>query len=187
LRRRGIEAELKRIEARVAERAEPHEQLRKTVNAYQARVEAVPRRESEWTELTRDYATLERVYTGLLAKNQESRLAANLERQRFGEQLRVAERPVAPSRPVSPNRPRLLLIGVLVGLVLGLAILGAFEVFDTGLRGESEVVAALRVPVLAMVPVMTTREEQRRARYRLAAGSVLVLLILLVAVVWRSV
>ena len=37
---------------------------------YQARIEAVPSRESEWTALTRDYQTLQQSYASLLAKKE---------------------------------------------------------------------------------------------------------------------
>jgi uncharacterized protein involved in exopolysaccharide biosynthesis len=186
-RRREIEAEIKLLDARIAEREGPEQKLRQTVGTYQARVEGVPRRESEWADLTRDYATLEQAYTSLLTKKSDSRVAASLERQRFGEQLRIAEPPVEPTAPISPNRPRLLVIGVFIGLLLGAAALAAFELFDTGLRGETEVLTTLRLPVLAMLPVARTRQERRRTRYSIGVGSAIVVLIIILGVVWRSV
>jgi polysaccharide chain length determinant protein (PEP-CTERM system associated) len=187
IRRREIEREIAQLDARIAEREGPREQLRQTVDTYRARVEAVPMRESEWADLTRDYSTLEQAYTSLLAKSQESRLAASLERQPFGEELKIAQHPVEPTNPVSPNRPRILIIGLFVGLFLGVGSLAAFELFDTGLRGENEVLTTLRVPVLAMLPLAKTPQERRRERHRLAIGSAFVLLAIVAAVVWRSV
>ena len=101
--------------------------------------------------------------------------------------MRIAHRPVEPTKPVSPNRPRLLIIGLFLGLLLGVTTLAAFELFDTGLRGENEVLATLRVPVLAMLPVAKTRHERRRERNRLAVAAAIVLLVILAGVVWRSV
>lgn len=187
LRRIVIEAEIKQIDARIASREMPQQQLTDAVGTYQSRVEGAPKREAEWAELTRDYATLEQIYTNLLTKNQDSRLSANLERERFGERLRVTTPPTEPTAPVSPNRPRVVLIGLAIGLFLAVAALTAFEVFDTGLRGENEVLMTLRLPVLAMLPVAKTSTERRRARYRFALGSALLLLIIIAGVVWRSV
>ena len=184
-RRQRADAELARLDARIAEREAQERQLRQAIATYQARLEAVPRRESDWAELTRDYSTMEQGYTALLAKNQDSRLAANLERQRFGEQLNVSERPAEPSRPVSPNRPRIVIIGLVLGVGLGLGILALFEVTDTSLRAEGEVLAALQLPVLAMLPLLVTPAARRR-RHRFAAATAVLLLIIVVVAVLRS-
>ena len=49
--------------------------------SYQAKVDAAPARESELVELTRDYTTLQQTYQSLLARRQDSKIAANLERR----------------------------------------------------------------------------------------------------------
>lgn len=186
VRAQRVEAELKRLDERIAEREAQEQQVRDTIATYQSRVEAVPRRESEWADLTRDYGTLEQGYSALLAKNQESRLAVNLERQRFGEQLKLADRPVPPTRPISPNRPRLVFISLMLGVFVGAGILVLFELLDTGLRAEDEVVTALAVPVLAMVPRVCTAQERRRGYLRTAVAAA-ALLLLVIAAMWRSV
>jgi len=55
--------------------------LRQAVVDYQHRVEAVPGHESEQTDLMRDYDTLQKSYSSLLAKKEDSKISANLERQ----------------------------------------------------------------------------------------------------------
>ena len=46
--------------------------------AYQKRIEAAPGRGSELTELSRDYTMLQSSYQSLLAKKEDSKVAANL-------------------------------------------------------------------------------------------------------------
>ena len=58
---------------------------------YQQKVEAVPKRESELVELTRDYDILKKTYDSLLTKREDSKLAANLERRQIGEQFRILD------------------------------------------------------------------------------------------------
>ena len=58
---------------------------------YQASVDAVPTRESELIELTRDYETLQSIYTSLLSKREDSKIAANLERRQIGEQFKILD------------------------------------------------------------------------------------------------
>ena len=67
-RRLELEAEISNIDGQLARRKAQEEQLRAVIDAYQARVEAVPTREAELTELTRDYATTQAAYASLSAK-----------------------------------------------------------------------------------------------------------------------
>ena len=60
-----------------------------------------PTRESELVELTRDYATLQGLYSSLLAKKEESKIAANLERRQIGEQFKLLDPARLPERPIS--------------------------------------------------------------------------------------
>ena len=57
----------------------------------------MPKRESELVELTRDYTTLQTTYQSLLAKREESKIAANLERRNIGEQFKVLDPARVPS------------------------------------------------------------------------------------------
>jgi hypothetical protein len=114
------------------------------------------------TDLTRDYGTFQQTYTGLLAKKQDTQIAMNLERRQIGEQFRVLDPARLPARPDSPNRPRYYALGVMAGLGLGLTLAGLLEYFDRRMRSETDVRAALNVPVLAMIPLIQTSAARRR-------------------------
>jgi polysaccharide chain length determinant protein (PEP-CTERM system associated) len=161
-----VEAEIARLDTRIAEREALERRLRDASGTYLSRIEAVPGRESDWVALTRDYQTIQQAYTSLLAKKEEATLAANLERQSIGEQARVSAAPVDPSRPISPNRPGVIMIGVLLGLGIGLAAVVTLEVTDSKIRSEQEVLTALRLPVLALFPQIVTTEGRKRMRRR---------------------
>ena len=92
------------------------------IGGYQSRIEMVPGLESEWVALSRDYETTQKMYTELLAKSEDSKVAANLERRQIGEQFRVLDPARLPEKPVSPNRLRINGIGLALGLGLGLGI-----------------------------------------------------------------
>jgi len=59
------------------------------------------------------------VYRSLLAKNEDSKVAANLERRQVGQRFKVIDPARLPTTPVSPNRPLINLLGALGGLALG--------------------------------------------------------------------
>ncbi len=161
-RLRSLQAELQNLDRQIAAKESEEARLRSVMATYQARVEAAPTRESELIELTRDYTTLQQVYTSLLAKREDSQIAANLERRQVGEQFRILDPARMPERPFSPNRARMNLMGALFGLGLGLGLAALLEYRDTSLRTDEDVVTAVALPVLAVIPIMITTAEQRR-------------------------
>jgi chromosome segregation ATPase len=82
-------AEIESLDRQIKFKENEENNLRKRVSDYQGRIEAVPSTESEWMQLTRDYDTLQTAYKGLLAKSEESKVAADLERRQIGEQFRA--------------------------------------------------------------------------------------------------
>jgi polysaccharide chain length determinant protein (PEP-CTERM system associated) len=147
-----IRTELDGLNRQIAQKEQEEERLRALVRQYQARVESAPALESELTELMRDYDTLERAYTGLLAKKEEAQVSANLERHQIGEQFKILDPARMPEKPFSPNRPMLYSACTAAGLGLGLLLAGFLEYRDTSLKTEEDVVAVLTLPVLAMIP-----------------------------------
>src|SRR5262249_25115658 len=147
---------------------EQERQLRAIVSEYQAKLDAVPKRESELIELTRDYTTLQASYQSLLVKREDAKLATNLERRNIGEQFKVIDPARAPERPFSPNRQMIDIGGAAAGLGLGLLLVALLEYRDSSFKTEDEVVRLLDLRVLALIPDMTSEIDRRTARRRVA-------------------
>ena len=182
-----LRAEIENIDRQVARRQEQEEQLRKVIAAYQARVDATPTRESELVALTRDYDTLQKVYTNLLGKKEDSKVAANLERRQIGEQFKILDPARLPERPASPNRAQINLLGALGGLALGLALVALREYQDATIKSDNDVTATLSLTVLALVPMAaTTRQFNRRVRGRLVMTAIAgMTVVATVVMLWR--
>ena len=184
----AMRAEVDLIDRRLAARQGEEEKLRNNLAAYQARVDAAPARETELIELTRDYDILKNTYNELLRKNENSKLAVNLERRQIGEQFKIVDAARLPERPISPDRPRLIGMGAVIGLGIGLALVGLLEYRDSTLKTEPDVVASLALPVLALIPAMVTRAEERsrtRRRRLVALGSAAVVAVAAGAAAWK--
>ena len=162
-------AELENLTRQIAAKDAQEKQLRDQMAAYQKRIEAVPTRESEMAELTRDYETLQQTYRTLLVKKEDSQVAANLERRQIGEQFRILDPARLPEKPFSPDRLRLNLLGAVVGLSVGIGLAALFEYLDTTLKTEADVLVALSTPVLALIPYLTNGDDRRRQRRRRVA------------------
>ena len=140
------------------------------------------------TELMRDYETLKATYTDLLRKSEDSKLAVNLERRQIGEQFKIIDGARLPEKPFSPDRPRIIGMGAVMGLGLGLALVGFLEYRDSTLKTDDDVVVSLALPVLALIPAMVTKAEERasvRRRRLVAVTSVAGIMAAAGAVVWK--
>ncbi|MGE5837196.1 MAG: GumC family protein [Acidobacteriota bacterium] len=159
-----IEILNRRIEAKGAE----EKKLRAMSDSYQHNADMAPARASELVELTRDYATLQGLYSSLLAKKEESKLSANLEARAIGEQFKLVDPAKFPERPTKPNRVIINMVGMAAGLGLGIALVGLLEWRDSSFKTDDEVSSVLTLPVLAVVPLMQSNVDRERvARRRL--------------------
>jgi len=187
-RARQYQLEMEKLDRQIASKDAEVGRLRQAVVDYQRRVEAVPGHESEQTDLMRDYDTLQKSYSSLLAKKEDSKISANLERQQVSEQFKILDPARLPARPSSPDRLRLTLVGAALGLAFACGLAAFVEYRDTSLRSEDEILRTLVLPVLAAIPIVVASAERiRRRRIQLAsvAATVLVTAGIAVATLWR--
>jgi capsular polysaccharide biosynthesis protein len=117
-------------------------------------------------------------------------IAANLERRQIGEQFKIIDPASRPERPSNQlQRFAIMASGAAVGAALGLLIIGIREYRDSSFRTEEEVHQALQLPVLALIPMISSEREQRAARRRVwamdIAGSAVLVAAAAVVVLWR--
>jgi len=113
-------------------------------------------------------------------------MAASLEQRQIGEQFRILDPARLPLKPTSPNRPKINAIGALAGLGLGVLLIGLMEMRDATMRSEADLMGAIKLPVLALLPLVTTAGDLRRARRRrwLVSAAVVVVCLGTAAMVW---
>jgi polysaccharide chain length determinant protein (PEP-CTERM system associated) len=161
-----LRMEIEQLDRQLALKRAEERRLRDVGQEYQQRIERVPARESELAELTRDYSTLQTLYQSLLAKQEESKIAADLERRQIGAQFKLLDPARVAERPFSPRRWVFDLIGMAGGLALGLTLVGFTEHRDRTFNTSNEIRNELTLPVLAVVPLMESDDEQRRGAKR---------------------
>jgi uncharacterized protein involved in exopolysaccharide biosynthesis len=168
-RQRQIEelrGQIQQIDEQAVRNKEEAARLRAQAAEYERRAAAGPIRQTEMVELNRDYSIISRQYADLLAKREESTLTANMERRQIGEQFTLLDPARLPSRPSSPNRPRMNLMGMAAGLAIGVLLVGLLEYRDSSFKTDDELTRVLQMPVLAVVPLMQSEQERRRATKR---------------------
>jgi polysaccharide chain length determinant protein (PEP-CTERM system associated) len=192
LARRNRITELRRREQllnqQVANRQRELQARQGQAASYQGRLDAVPAREAEMVGLVRDYETLKNRYNTLLQRSEEAKVAANMERRQVSEQFRITEPPRIPEQPYSPDRQRLTLLGAGVGLGLAVLLVGILEYRDTTFRTDHDLIQALALPVVAVVPTLHTAVERRairRRRWMLSTSGLAVLVVAGAVLYWK--
>lgn len=148
------------------------------------RIQAAPALLAEMTDLMRGHEALRATHENLLKQIQTAQLSASLEEQQVSQQFRIVDPARRPDRPRSPDRVRMNVLGALAGLGFGLFIVGLLEYRDTSLRTDEDVLVALSLPVLALVPTMRTPQRPRRWR-GLLGSSAGAMVVSLAAIAWK--
>ena len=136
--------EINSLGRQIATKEQQEAALRARMADYQTRIESIPGIESEWNELTRDNNTLQETYKTLLGRSEESKISANLEHRQIGEQFRMLDAPRVSSDAAGARRIQANAGGIVLGLVLGLAIVAFREFRDTSFRTEADVITCSR-------------------------------------------
>lgn len=135
--------------------------LKASVSQYHTRLNLTPVREQQLTSILRDYDLLKQHYADLLNKEQQSQLAATLEKQQEGQQFRLVDPPSLPTLPASPKRMNINLGGAAAGLALGLALAFLREKTDSVFHGEKAVSRHFDIPLVVGIPLLVSDRERR--------------------------
>lgn len=163
-----LQRAISEVDAEIAARKAEEQGLRRDINTYQQRVENTPRWEQEFQSLSRDYDTTKELYTSLLKRYEEAKLAESMEQRQKGEQFRILDPAAASEQPVAPNRVRLFLVGLALSLGLALGTVVLAEKLDTSFHTVDELRGFTRFPVLVSIPPLLTEVDASRRRRRIA-------------------
>jgi polysaccharide chain length determinant protein (PEP-CTERM system associated) len=150
-----LRAQIHQYDQVIKERTQQQEDIQGQIRLYQGRVQASPAVEQEYKLLTRDHQSALDFYNDLLKKRDQSSMAMNLEESQQGEQFQVLDPANMPDQPSFPKVPLFAGGGFAGGLALGLGLTLLIEMSDTSMRSERDVEAALHLPVLTTIPVIT--------------------------------
>jgi polysaccharide chain length determinant protein (PEP-CTERM system associated) len=166
LAQQSASAEAARAELRAGSARGEIERLRAQAAEFEARLAATPRVAEQLAALDREHEHLFQSYQEFSQKRLEAGVSANMERRQKGEQFRVLEAAYPAPAPVSPNRPLIVVLGMLLGLMLGGGLALLLELADTSFHDARKLQEALRMPVLAAVPLVRLASDRLAARRR---------------------
>jgi polysaccharide chain length determinant protein (PEP-CTERM system associated) len=135
------------------------------IGQYQARLQQEPVSEQQLAELTRGYEQSKSNYDELLKKENESRMATNMEELQRGERFTILDPPSLPLKAVFPNRLKMCGMGFVVGIVLGTILVVILEFLDDRMHGDKEIKKLLPTAIISEVPeIQTVNDKTRNSR-----------------------
>jgi protein tyrosine kinase modulator len=149
-----LRAKLRQDEVSIFGLTKRQNQIQDQIRQLQARIQASPVVEQQFKEITRSHQTALDFYNDLLKKHEQSAMASDLEHQQQSEQFRVLDPPSLPEKPSFPKKSYFAGGGLGGGLVLGLGLLYLIAFNDKSMHTERDVELFLKLPVLAMVPML---------------------------------
>lgn len=141
--------------------------VQKRIKTLEDRIDNLPKDEQGYVRLKRDAEVYTKLYTTLLGKEQDLRVAAA---GTVGS-ARVVDDAVTPIRPVKPNKRLIVILGFMLGLGLGIGAIFLRRALSGGLSDAVEIEQQFGVPMYAVVP-HSALEEKLNKRRKGGAGSV---------------
>lgn len=138
--------------------------LNRKVGEYQARIEAAPLNEQQYTQLLGDYQLAKQQYDEFTKRKEQSDTQESMTEHQAGESLEVLDAASLPEQSFEPNRPVWVGVGTALGMMLGVLLAGAKEMKNTSLKNLKDVRAYTNLPVLSSIPLLENALLVRRKR-----------------------
>lgn len=149
-----------------------HDQLSSQASALNDSISKTPLVEVELNAMNRDYESLQTEYRQAQAKLEDALTSERLEQDRQSERFEVIEQATVPDKPAEPNRPRIMLLGSLGGIALGIGLLALVELLDRRLYSAGDLERKLQICPIAIIPYLRTPGDLWRRYLRFAVISV---------------
>lgn len=134
--------------------------VRQILNGYEGALKKLPETERELARRMRHTKVNADIYTLLLQKHEEARIA----RASTISNINIIDPAITPGAPIKPNKQKNLLLGLLVGLMLGVGLAFFQEYLDDSIKDAEGARLQLNAPVLAVIPFIPRREGDENGR-----------------------
>jgi len=124
--------------------------IKHQIAPYEAKLATLPEAERTQARLMRFSKVNADIYTFLLQKHEEARIA----KASTISNINIVDPAIVPDHPVKPQKNKNLLLGLLVGLMFGAGAAFFMDYLDDTIKDEEEAKRALAWPLLAMIPTI---------------------------------
>jgi polysaccharide chain length determinant protein (PEP-CTERM system associated) len=118
--------------------------------------------------LNRDYANIQTQYDTATDRLSKASTGERIEALSKGQRIGVLDAATVPDAPARPNRVRIIAIGAVLGLALGLGLVGLLEVLNSSVRRPVDLERHLNITPIGTIPYARTPGETFRLRLAVA-------------------
>lgn len=172
---------LAQVDAELAALQSNASRLHAEIADYQQRVENVPLVQQQLQNLTQGYSETKDIYSGLLKRYEQARIADITLSQSDGL-FQVLDSAQPPKQPVAPERLRLLVMSLVIALVIAVGCVYVLERMDSSFHSVGDLRTFCDVPVVAVIPRIATPVDVWRRRLRNGVLAVVTVVLMVIAV-----
>lgn len=122
--------------------------LRLQMGKFHRELSSLPEDQRNFLALQRRFASNEKFYSYLMEKKTET----EIRKASTVSANRIVDTALYPGAPVKPKRKLIVLIGLILGLILGIAYAFGRELIDDRIKNEEQIKELCDVPILGTVP-----------------------------------
>lgn len=141
------------------------ERIRRQIDHYQGLLNDIPQAQAEYAELVHKREEQQEVLSRLMGRFGQAEISRQMELQDKATTFRVVDPAVLPTKPHSPNRLKMMIMGMLGGLGLGVGMTVGLDYLDRSVR-HVDALRNLNLPLLAVIPQMRDPALVRRQRLK---------------------
>ena len=155
-----LKSELEGVTQRLSDYRREQQRIDGQIGSFSRRIEATPQHERVIEDMQREYQVGEKQFRALLDKQLDARLATGLEQSETGIAFAIVEAAGLPAAPFSPRRERLILMGIVAGLGMGLLMAFVLEQNDTTFGSADDFQAFTTMPLVGVIPAVAIKEKE---------------------------
>lgn len=134
--------------------------LEKAIKTQQSKIQSLPEEEKELGYLTRIFMVNQKIYSFLLEKRAE----ISIEKSAITPTTRILDPASYPGAPIKPRRSLILLVGLILGVILGVAQALLRDFFDNRIHTAEELTRLTSLPLYGVLPQIS--DKKTTAFYR---------------------
>lgn len=132
------------------------ESVAKQLAGYEGELRGLPLKELEMIGLIRLNKINENIYTLMLQKAEETRIA----KAATVSNASIIDTAVTPKVPIKPNTRKNILLGFLIGIMIGVGSALLIEHLDDTIKDAEDAKRTIGLPLLAVIPYISRRNGQ---------------------------
>ncbi len=157
-----VKQEIEQVDTELSQKSDELSSLERRQKELERAIAETPNTQMALNALQRNYANLQGQYEEARSKMAVSATGEQLELKQQAERFEVIEQATVPESPDKPDRVMILVMGFGGGAGAGLALIVLLEFLNKAIRRPGDIVSALEIQPLAVIPYIYTDVELRR-------------------------